>query len=67
MQKLDSRYTPMSISRAQSNCGQPLKDFREKISMAGIKTVSNNPDYTLTVGIGGTEQTYVCYLLSYFF
>ena len=50
MQKLDTRdtYTPTDISHVRSNCDQILKDLRERVGVSDLKTVSNNPDATLT-------------------
>ena len=50
MQKLDTRNTctPTDISLVCSNCDQSLKDLRVRVGVADLKTVSNNPEATLT-------------------
>ena len=68
MQKFDTRdtYTPTDISHVRSNCDQVLKDPREKVGVLDLKTVSNNPDATLTaIGQAGQNQNVsVVYVLS---
>ena len=68
MQKLDTRdtYTPTDISHVRSNCDQPLKDLRERVGVSDLKTVSNNPDATLTAKgqAGQNMRVSVVYVLN---
>ncbi len=68
MQKFDLRdtYTPTDISHVRSNCDQVLKGSREKAGVLDLKTVSNNPDATLTAGgqAGQNPNVSVVYVLN---
>ena len=49
MQKLDKRdtYTPTNASQVRSNC-DPLLNKEETLSVADLKTYSNNPEVNLS-------------------